>query len=71
MDLIDAEKNLLPEGKQSYSNIRVVGFSEGAATVVSLLLKWDRPEPIKSMIAYAGFVVVDHKNWSTNIAVQQ
>ena len=46
MDLIDTEKNALPEGKQSYANIKVVGFSQGAATTVALLSKWDKPEPI-------------------------
>jgi predicted esterase len=71
LGLIDTEKNALPAGKQSYQNIRVVGFSEGAATTVALLSKWDKAEPIKSMVAYAGWMPTDHAKWANNIAVQQ
>ena len=71
MDLIDTEKAALPEGKQKYGNIRVVGFSEGAATTVALLSKYDKAEPIKSMIAYAGWMPTDHAKWADNVKVQQ
>jgi len=55
LNVIDTEKDSLPEGKQSYGNISVVGFSQGAATTVATLLKYNKPEPLKSMIAYAGW----------------
>ena len=71
LDLIDTEKEALPEGKQKYGNIQVVGFSEGAATVVGLLSKYDKAEPIKSMIAFAGWMPTDHAKWVDNVAVQQ
>lgn len=70
-NLIDTEVQSLPEGKRSYGNIDVAGFSQGASAVVALLVKYDRPEPIRSMIAYAGYMPVDHKNWADNVKVQQ
>ena len=49
----------------------MVGFSQGAATTVALLSKWDKPEPIQSMVAYDGWMPTDHAKWADNVKVQQ
>jgi len=41
----------LPEGKQSYDNIYVAGFSMGAAAAEATLLKWDKLTPLKGIFA--------------------
>jgi predicted esterase len=71
LDVIETEKNALPEGKQKYGNIQVAGFSEGAAMTTGLLSKYDKAKPLKSMIAYAGWMPTDHAKWADNVKVQQ
>lgn len=63
------EKDTLPGGKQLYSNISVVGFSQGAAAAVATLVKYNQTTPLGYIIAYAGWMEVNRANWEANQSV--
>ena len=64
--LIDTEKAALPStpsDRRLYSNISMVGFSQGAATTVATLVAYNKADPLGYMIAYAGWMPTSKANW--------
>jgi len=53
--LIESELNRLPEGKRSYENIYVAGFSMGGAAAVATHAKWDKPTPLKGIFGGSAY----------------
>jgi predicted esterase len=47
--------NRLPEGKRSYDNIYIAGFSMGAAAAVATHSKWDKPIPLTGIFAASAW----------------
>jgi len=49
--LIEKELKLLPEGKQSYGNIFIAGFSMGGSGTLATFSKWDKDTPLRGAFA--------------------
>merc|ERR1711998_800327 len=60
--IIDDELNRLPEGKRSYENIFVAGFSMGGSASLAPHAKWDKPTPLKGIFGASAYITfpLDH-----------
>jgi predicted esterase len=68
--LIEKEVKLLPEGKKSYSNIYIAGFSMGGAGTLATFSKWNKTEPLRGAMALSGWNPILLKDFADNVAVQ-
>lgn len=69
--MIERELKLLPEGKQSYNNIYLVGFSQGGAGTLATFSKWNKATPLRGVMSLSSWVPIPLDQFADNVAVQQ
>ena len=67
--IIEDELAKLPEGKRSYDNIYLAGFSMGAAAAVATHSKWDKATPLKGIFAGSAWNPFSLKDFADNVKV--
>jgi len=69
-ELIERELKLLPEGKQSYKNIFIAGFSQGGAGTLATLAKWNKTTPLGGVFGLSCWEPFPLNEFADNVAVQ-
>ena len=67
--IIEDELAKLPEGKRSYDNIYLAGFSMGAAAAVATHSKWEKSTPLKGIFAGSAWNPFPLSEFADNVKV--